>query len=83
MRVLRIYSLEGKGLSEDECNRIKKFTETDVIIHMTANNQLENVQYPVFEFETIYEEPKMTYEIQNNTLNKIREQAIKMSERKI
>lgn len=54
MKILKIYSLEGKGLSEEECNRIKKFTETDVIIHITANNQLEGVQYPFFEFDEIY-----------------------------
>lgn len=53
MKILRIYSLENKGLDQQQCNAIKQKTKVDVLIHMTANNQLHGIQYPVFEFDEI------------------------------
>lgn len=70
MRILRIYSLENKGLNQEQCNEIKKQTKVDVLIHMTANNQLQGIQYPVFEFDEIESqtENELRVNISNNDI---------------
>lgn len=53
MKLLKMYCLEGQGLTPDQCIELKEALELDHIIQVKANNQLQGIQYPVFEFETV------------------------------
>lgn len=61
MKVLRIYSLTNKALTEEQCLQIQKCLKLDLVIQVEAENQLNGLQYPVFEFEEIYESDNVVH----------------------
>jgi len=53
MKILKIYSLENNALTMEQCAIIQRMLRLDLVVQIKAENQLNGIQYPVFEFETI------------------------------
>lgn len=80
MKLLRMYYLDGYGLSPDQCLRIKESLGLDHIIQVQANNQLEHTQYPVFEFDEIgteQETKRIKSEISEEDMKRVYENEVR------
>lgn len=56
MKLLRIYSLKDSQLDESQCVKIQQTLKLDIVVNLIADNQLEGLQYPIFEFDVIDDE---------------------------
>lgn len=53
MKVLKIYFLEQPPYDIQQIVELNKNNNIDLILQIKADNQLQGIQYPLFEFETI------------------------------
>ena len=46
MKILTIYCLNSMPLDESELDRLKVVSKVDVVLQLSADNQLDGIQYP-------------------------------------
>lgn len=53
MKVLKIYFLDQPTYDTQQIIELNKNNNIDLILQIKADNQLQGIQYPLFEFEEI------------------------------
>ena len=53
MKILTIYCLNSLPLDESELDRLKVVSKVDVVLQISADNQLDGIQYPYLVIENL------------------------------